>query len=58
MQPQQKAEVDEAVEVNLWAIPAYRVLHNSLHFSFSKIFVWSCLLWLSVTPLLSAVQRI
>jgi hypothetical protein len=37
---------------------AYRVLHNSLHFSFSKTFVWSCLLWLSVTPLLSAVQRI
>jgi hypothetical protein len=36
----------------------YRVLHNSLPFSFSKIFVWVCLLWLSVTPSLSSVQRI
>ena len=35
----------------------YRVLHNSLPFSFSKIFVWSCLLWLSVTLSPSTVQR-
>jgi hypothetical protein len=35
----------------------YRVLHNSLPFSFPKIFMWSCLLWLSVTVSLSAVQR-
>ena len=36
----------------------YRVLHNSLPFSFPKIFVLSCLLWLSVTVSLSAVQQI
>jgi hypothetical protein len=37
--------------------PIYRVLHNNLLFSFPKIFMWSCLLWLSVTVSLSAVQR-
>ena len=35
----------------------YRVLHNSLPFLFSKIFVWSCLLWLSVTLSPSTVQQ-
>ena len=34
----------------------YRVLHNSLPFSFSKIIVWSCLLWRNVTLSLLVVQ--
>ena len=36
----------------------YRVLHNSLPFLFPEMFVWSHLLWLSVTLSLSVVQRI
>ena len=46
-----------SVEVGGGGHVIYRVLHNSLPFSFPKIFMWSCLLWLSVTVSPSAVQR-